>query len=288
MEKENDLLTASPRSIQEPKRGNACEGSNAPSIEVPRRRLHHCRRNGLPRSSQRSPAGNKTTARGGSPGFRVAACVLLPKAARLSGSMYARSPATVAGAAAELHRVPIQCSAHLARARIIPDIRGARARRRRSSNRFAPCLSGRSDAPSRPPRASDAGRRRVRILSREPRPAGYLPAYASSAAGIRDRTGIPSPFRRSRRVRPARDFVWRAARIFRGRGAAFPAVKKPPFFFSLFLLDCHRRKRGGREQKGFCVSGGDEPLPWLARASATRIPPAWVTATTSPPSLPRT
>jgi len=31
-----------------------------------------------------------------------------------------------------------------------------------------------------------------------------------------------------------------------------------------------------------------EPLPWLARASATRITPAWVTATTSPPSLPRT
>jgi len=40
--------------------------------------------------------------------------------------------------------------------------------------------------------------------------------------------------------------------------------------------------------KGMGVSSADEPLPRPERASATRITPAWVTATTSPPALRRT
>jgi hypothetical protein len=71
------------------------------------RRLQHCRRDGFPRSYQRTPAGNRTTARGGCPGSRVVARVPLPKAPGLSGFMDVRSPVTVAGAAAVSHRVPI-------------------------------------------------------------------------------------------------------------------------------------------------------------------------------------
>ncbi len=51
---------------------------------APRRRLRHCRRDGFPRSYQRTPADNRTTARGRSPGFRVIARVLLPKASKSS------------------------------------------------------------------------------------------------------------------------------------------------------------------------------------------------------------
>jgi hypothetical protein len=39
-----------------------------------------CRRDGFPRSPRRTPAGNRTTARGRFPGFRVNAFVRLPKA----------------------------------------------------------------------------------------------------------------------------------------------------------------------------------------------------------------
>src|ERR1700742_3242350 len=38
----------------------------------------------LPRCHQHTPAGNKTTARGRSPGCRIVACVLLPKASEAS------------------------------------------------------------------------------------------------------------------------------------------------------------------------------------------------------------
>src|SRR5277367_988030 len=47
---------------------------------APRRQLQHCRRDGFPRSYQRTPAGNRTTARGGVPGFRVVALVRVRKA----------------------------------------------------------------------------------------------------------------------------------------------------------------------------------------------------------------
>src|ERR1700761_708807 len=66
----------------------------------------------LPGSHQRTPAGNRTTVRGRYPGFRVIACVILPKGysrgARLSGVVDVRWPVTVAGAAAASHRVPVQ------------------------------------------------------------------------------------------------------------------------------------------------------------------------------------
>jgi len=92
----------------------------------PRRRLQHCRRNGSPRSYQPTPADNKTTARGGSPGSRVVARVRLPRAQAPVAKMNVRSPVTVAGAAAELHRVPIQCFATpSAWAGMIPDMNGA-------------------------------------------------------------------------------------------------------------------------------------------------------------------
>ena len=53
-----------------------------------RRRLQHCRRDGFPRSYQRTPAGNRTTARGRYPGSRVVAFVFLPKV----GSLLDRLP----------------------------------------------------------------------------------------------------------------------------------------------------------------------------------------------------
>lgn len=49
-------------------------------IETSATTTPHCRRDGFPRSYRRTPAGNRTTARGGFPGFRVVAIVLLPKA----------------------------------------------------------------------------------------------------------------------------------------------------------------------------------------------------------------
>src|SRR6185312_7651524 len=68
-----------------------------------------CRHDGFSRSHQHTPAGNRTTARGGCPGSRVIACILLPKALAASvDSSDAHSPVTVAGAAAVLHRVPIK------------------------------------------------------------------------------------------------------------------------------------------------------------------------------------
>jgi hypothetical protein len=62
----------------------------------------------IPVASEPSPAEDWTTARGRSPGSRVFARVHLPEAISLSGSWDARSPVTVAGAAAGSNRVPFE------------------------------------------------------------------------------------------------------------------------------------------------------------------------------------
>ena len=66
-----------------------------------------CRRDGSPRNPRRTPAENWTTVRGRFPGFRV--CRFRPPSRSFRRSVaYSddRSPVTVAGAAAVLHRVP--------------------------------------------------------------------------------------------------------------------------------------------------------------------------------------